>query len=153
MMIKLYTDGATTNNGKENAFGGWAYIGVDEDKKIFIRDSGFIPNATNNICELTAVINGCNAVKDKNELVVVYSDSAYIINCYKQKWYNKWQINDWKNSKKEPVANKELWKQLIPYFDNVMFSFEKVPGHAGHVYNEMVDQMAVQAKFIDGAKQ
>lgn len=81
--------------------------------------------------------------------MIVYSDSAYIINCYKQKWYNKWQINDWKNSKKEPVANKELWEQLIPYFDNVMFSFEKVPGHAGHVYNEMVDQMAVQAKKGD----
>lgn len=38
MMIKLYTDGATTNNGKENAFGGWAYIGVDEDKKKFLSE-------------------------------------------------------------------------------------------------------------------
>jgi ribonuclease HI len=81
--------------------------------------------------------------------IVVYSDSAYVINCYKQKWYKKWQVNGWINSKKQPVANKELWEQLIPYFENPFFSFEKVAGHADNKYNNLVDEMAVKAKFME----
>ncbi len=145
-MIYLYTDGATTNNGRDDAIGGWAYIGVTEDN-VFIRDCGFIPRATNNICELTAAVLGCRAVESYPGCVNVYSDSAYIINCYRDGWYKKWQSNGWLNSRKQPVANQDLWEKLIPYFENPRFEFLKVPAHAGNKYNEVVDKMAVEAKL------
>ena len=55
-------------------------------------------------------------------------------------------MNGWLNSKKQPVANKELWEKLIPYFENPRFSFEKVKGHSGNQLNELVDKMAVAAR-------
>lgn len=146
-MIKLYTDGATSNNGKDGAVGGWAYIAVNKEEQIFIHDCGFIPGATNNICELTAAIKGCRAVEALQDQVTVYSDSAYIVNCYRDGWYLKWQSNGWRNSRKEPVANRDLWEQLIAYFENPSYTFLKVPAHSGIEYNEIVDKMAVEAKL------
>ena len=123
--MKIYTDGATSNNGYNGAVGGWAYVIVTEDEQHPIRvENGRIENATNNICELTAIINACNAATKIGGHYTIYSDSAYCINCYKQKWYRKWQQNGWLNSKKEPVANRELWEQLIPFFENSLYEFE-----------------------------
>ena len=146
MIYSIYTDGATSDNGYEGAQGGWAWILVDEDDGLIARADGRINNATNNICELTAVIDACESV-DSNMKFIIYSDSAYIINCYKDKWYRKWQTNGWVNSKKQPVANRELWERLIPFFENPNFHFEKVKGHANNKFNNLVDEMAVKAKF------
>ena len=154
MNYSIYTDGATSDNGYEGAQGGWAWILLDEQEKIVLKTVGHLDNATNNICELTAVIDACRYayhkmdLTDPNPTFTIYSDSAYIINCYKEKWYKKWQLNGWKNSKKQPVANKELWEHLIPYFENSRFTFEKVKGHANNEYNNLVDKLAVEAKMI-----
>lgn len=143
----IYTDGATSNNGKANAIGGWAFIIINDNGEIIKKESGRIEtNATNNICELMALIKACEAVKDMPYIFTVYSDSAYCINCYKFYWYRKWQQNGWVNSNKKPVANKELWELLIPYFLDERFTFEKVQGHADNRYNNIVDQMAVAAR-------
>lgn len=143
--MDVYCDGATTKNGYEGAKGGWAYIIVENDQ-LYLSDHGFIDGATNNICELMAMIKGVAAANVFNCNVNVYSDSAYIINCYKDQWYKKWQTNGWVNSKKESVANKELWQQLIPFFENKRFKFEKVKAHSGDKWNGLVDEMAVEAK-------
>lgn len=148
-MYTIYTDGATSGNGYENAQGGWAWILLDENNELIERVDGHINNATNNICELTAVIDACENV-DPDKEYIIYSDSAYIINCYKDKWYRKWLQNGWVNSKRQPVANKELWERLIPFFENSNFYFEKVKGHANNKFNNMVDEMAVKAKFTEG---
>lgn len=153
MRYSIYTDGATSGNGYEGAQGGWAWILLDENGTIVLKTVGHIDNATNNICELTAVIHACaNALRtvllDPNPTFTIYSDSAYIINCYKEKWYKKWQKNGWVNSKKRPVANKELWECLIPYFEDSRFTFEKVKGHSNNEYNNLVDKLAVEAKMI-----
>lgn len=144
--MKIYTDGATSKNGSDDAVGGWAYIVVNDVENIFLRGKGRVENATNNICELLAVINACRNVYALPSFFTIYSDSAYIVNCYKEKWYKKWQQNGWVNSKKEPVKNKELWEELIFYFNSNKFNFEKVKGHSGDKYNEIVDRMAVEAK-------
>ena len=146
----IYTDGATSNNGQAGAVGGWAFI-VVYGNSIIYECSGHIENATNNICELTAIIEACKQAASVNEIVrptfyTIYSDSAYCINCYKQKWYKKWQQNGWLNSKKQPVANRELWEQLIPFFENPNFKFRKVEGHSTNEYNNYVDKLAVAAK-------
>lgn len=149
-MLKVYTDGATSNNGKTGAVGGWAFIVLDEQSERLVSSRGKIDKATNNICELTAIIKACEACEEimkPNETVVIYSDSAYCINCYKDNWYVKWLNNNWMTSSKKPVANKILWEKLIPYFTDLRFNFQKVKGHANDKWNILVDQMAVQARL------
>ena len=145
-MLEIYTDGATSNNGFQGAVGGWAYLMVKDDTYIG-HGKGYIKdNPTNNKCELTAIIEACKRVQDLDEDIIIISDSAYCINCYKQKWYKNWQNNGWLNSKKQPVANQELWEELIPFFENSKFNFEKVKGHSTNKHNNLVDKMAVEAK-------
>lgn len=153
MNYSIYTDGATSGNGYEGAQGGSAFIIIKEGTIVHM--AGWpVKNATNNICELDAIIEGCKTARtraavewrDRSPHFTIYSDSAYIINCYKDKWYKKWMVNGWLNSKKQPVANRELWEKLIPYFEDSRFSFEKVMGHSGNKYNEIVDRMAVSSK-------
>lgn len=159
--MKAYTDGAVTGNGTENAYGGWAYVIMasesdgwnnnDNDYTYITAKSGYVDKATNQICELMAVIEACKWIEKECSTTpffphTIYSDSAYVINCYKQNWWKNWEMNGWRNSKKEPVANKELWEELIPYFQNPSFSFEKVKGHANNEGNNLADELAVKAK-------
>lgn len=149
MNYSIYTDGACSGNGKENAIGGFAFVIVDDRDVPKYEYAMRIGNATNNICELSAVLNACSFFEaySPENTATIYSDSAYIINCITQKWYKKWQTNGWRNSKKEPVANREFWERLIPYFENPRFSFEKVKGHSGEKdWNDYVDKLAVKAK-------
>ena len=149
--MRIYTDGATSNNGYDGAKGGWAWIIVKEQNKEFYiiqSGTGMAENVTNNQCELRALIEACDAGEKYDDYFDVYSDSAYCINCYQQKWYKRWQQNGWINSKKQPVANKELWELLIPYFENPKFKFYKVKGHDDDYWNNYVDRMAVEAKNI-----
>ena len=144
--FEIYTDGAASGNGYEGAQGGWAWILLVDGQVVRFK-AGHVDNATNNICELMAVIDACDFLSHFiPEKTIIHSDSAYIINCYKQKWYKKWQANGWINSKKQPVANKELWELLIPFFENELFNFEKVTGHSNNKYNNLADKMAVDAK-------
>lgn len=144
-MIYIYTDGACSGNPGP---GGSSFIAVENEEKIYEWKMP-IPEATNNICELIAIIEGCIWVKEfyPLEKITIRTDSAYCHNCYTQKWYKNWQKNGWKNSKKEPVANKTLWLQLIPFFENTNFIFEKVKGHTGAKdWNSEVDKLAVEAR-------
>lgn len=144
-MIYIYTDGACSGNPGP---GGSAFIVVENEEKIYEWKMP-IPEATNNICELIAIIEGCMWAKEiyPLEKITIRTDSAYCHNCYTQKWYKNWQKNGWKNSKKEPVANKTLWLQLIPFFENTNFIFEKVKGHTGSKdWNDEVDKLAVEAR-------
>ena len=79
---------------------------------------------------------------DEDWLCEVYTDSAYIYQCMSQKWHINWIRNGWRNAKKEPVKNKELWEQLIPFFENKHFKFLKVAGHNGIEWNEKADKLA-----------
>lgn len=145
----IYTDGATSNNGSENSTGGWAFIAInDEGTKAIYSKEGHLDNTTNNRCELTAIIQACEYSSSFNEKITIRSDSAYCVNCYKQKWYENWERNGWINSSRLPVVNKDLWQQLIPFFRNEMYSFEKVPAHSNNKWNNLVDEKAVNAKII-----
>lgn len=148
MIYKLYTDGATSKNGYEGSVGGYAWALIANDKLIS-ESSVHLEPATNNICEMLAIIEGCESLVDSLEpfdMVLVYSDSAYCINCYKQNWFRAWQVNGWLNSKKQPVANKELWERMIKFFEDARFKFEKVKGHSTDEWNNYVDKLAVEAK-------
>ena len=148
MTFEIYCDGSTKGNGKENSVGAWAWL-VHEGGNIIQKDYQAETNTTNQRMELTAAAEALeyvvNNIMGPHDRVVVYTDSAYLHNCYQQKWYENWQKNGWKNAKKQPVANQDLWERLIPYFDIFGIDFVKVKGHAGVQYNEIVDELAQTA--------
>lgn len=144
--IEVYTDGAASNNGYEDAVGGWAYT-IYIDDILTTSNCGKLKCATNQQMELRAIIEGCKAAKAFGEAFTVYSDSAYAMNCKSQKWYKKWQVNNWRNAKKEPVANRFYWEELIPFFNDENIVFIKVKGHANDERNNEVDKMAVIARI------
>lgn len=148
---KIYTDGATSNNKKGEGIGGYAFV-ITKDNEELCSDYDNEKNTTNNICELKGLIFACQTMENilvnesEEALCEFYTDSAYIHNCYKDKWYKNWQLNGWENSKGLPVANRELWEQLIPFFHKEYFEFYKVKGHNGDKWNEYVDKLAVKAR-------
>ena len=149
MIYQVYCDGSTRGNGQENAVGAWAYVVINgQYKSISAGDAQAVAGTTNQRMELHAAIEGITKALtflEKGDVINVYTDSAYLHNCYSQKWYENWQKNGWRNSKKEPVANRDLWEMLIPYFDKFEINFHKVKGHAGNQWNEYVDDLAQTA--------
>ncbi len=142
----IYTDGSCLGNGKTGARGGWGFVCYDEKKQTISYGKGAEKNTTNNRMELTAAIMALSTLAtyrpEEEKTIILKSDSAYLVNCWKQKWYKNWAKNNWVTSKKTPVENKELWEKLIPYFDNPNITFEKVKGHAGVMGNEVCDNLA-----------
>lgn len=155
MIYKIYCDGAVSNNGYENAIGGWAYVILDDKDTILFEENNFEKYATNNRMELYSCYKGLDkllteiTLKEEDK-IEVYTDSAYLHNCYSQKWYLSWLKNNWLNSKKQPVANKSLWQLIIPFFENEKVDFFKVKGHNNNYWNEYVDSLAVAAKKNGG---
>lgn len=138
--IDIYTDGACSGNPGP---GGWGVVLLSGSHSKEIR--GGETETTNQRMELQAVIEALKALKVSGWKVNVYSDSAYVVNAFNQKWLDKWQRNGWVNSKKEPVANQDLWKRLLKLTRPNEVRLVKVKGHAGHVYNERCDELARQA--------
>ena len=142
--LEIYTDGALKSFGQESTFGGWAFYALREGEEI-CHKSGTVPMSTNQRMELHAVIEAlkyAQVTRQRGEKVIIYSDSAYIINCYLQEWYTKWMTNGWRNANKQPVANRDLWLEIIPYFDNFWYDFRKVKGHRSVYWNEKCDALA-----------
>lgn len=137
--VIIYTDGACSGNPGP---GGWGSILMykDNKKEIF----GGKKDTTNNVMELTAVIEALKLLKFKCK-VSVYSDSAYVVNAFNQKWIYGWMKNGWKNASKEPVKNKELWQELYELTKVHEVNFVKVKGHSDNEYNNRCDEMARNA--------
>lgn len=138
--IKIYTDGACSGNPGP---GGWGAILLHGEREKEL--SGYQPHTTNNRMELTAAIEALKALRKPCE-VTIYSDSAYLINCFQQGWLASWKRNGWRRGKdkKEPVLNTDLWQELDELMHTHKVRWEKVPGHAGVHNNERVDQLATE---------
>jgi ribonuclease HI len=134
--IVVYTDGACSGNPGP---GGWAAILQygSNIKEI----SGGEKHTTNQRMEITAVLEALRCLKEPCD-VTIYSDSAYVINCFKQKWYVGWRKNGWKNAKGQPVQNQDLWEALLEQVERQSVVFTKVKGHAGVTQNERCDELA-----------
>lgn len=134
--VIIYTDGACSGNPGP---GGWGAVLMFKDIKKEI--SGNATDTTNNIMELTAVIEALKILKYSCK-VDLYSDSAYVVNAFKQKWIYSWLKNGWKNSNKEPVKNKELWQELYNLNNKHDITFIKVKGHSDNEFNNRCDELA-----------
>jgi len=137
--VIIYTDGACSGNPGPGGWGAILFYGAHR-KEI----SGGEKHTTNNRMEIQAVIEGLKLLKEPCS-VSVYSDSAYVVNCFEKGWIHSWLRNGWKNSKKEPVENQELWKELWALMGKHKVSYVKVKGHSDNEFNNRCDELAREA--------
>ncbi|MBT8400218.1 MAG: ribonuclease HI [Rhodothermia bacterium] len=137
--VIVYTDGACSGNPGP---GGWAAVlRYGEHERIL---SGSESHTTNNRMEMRAAIEALGAMKEPVH-AVIHTDSAYLARAFTEGWVTRWQRNGWKNSKKKPVENKDLWELLVELDRRHRVEWVKVKGHADDAMNNRVDELAVAA--------
>lgn len=151
MTVKVYTDGACSNNGKPNSKGGWGFVVVNENDEQVYEEFGGKVGATNNEMELAGFLYGLNYAIGYamiGQEIEIYSDSAYIVNCINECWYKKWERNGFQASNGESVKNQDYWKPLIKDIEQYkdVVKVIKVKGHNGNKYNEIADKLAVKGR-------
>lgn len=137
--ITIYTDGACSGNPGP---GGWGCILMYNGNKKEL--SGGSKETTNNIMEITATIEALKALKFPCK-VDLYSDSAYVVNCFNQGWIYNWIKKGWKTAGGDSVKNRELWEELYKLTQIHTVTFHKVKGHADNEFNNRCDELARNA--------
>ncbi|MCH8494917.1 MAG: ribonuclease HI [Balneolales bacterium] len=137
--VLMYTDGACSGNPGP---GGWAYR-LEWNGKIK-EDSGGAPQTTNNRMEMQAIIEGLRSLKRPCS-VTICSDSALIINAFKDGWIDGWLRRGWKKADKKPVENRDLWEDMLAAIGHHTIIWKKVKGHSTDERNNRVDELAVLA--------
>lgn len=137
--VVAYTDGACSGNPGP---GGWAAIVIahGKERELF----GSEVRTTNQRMELMGVIQTLHSLGTVSR-VEIHSDSAYVINCFRERWYERWRRNGWINSQRKPVENRDLWETLIGLVEQHEVSWHKVAGHSGHPMNDRADALARSA--------
>lgn len=159
--IHLYTDGSCD----KERIGGWAFVvteGNDPTSPVVHMDCDSAVDTTISRMELQAVINGLLSCRtmyttigapppiNPKVHIDVFSDSAYVVNCFKDRWYRSWLANNWVSSS-GPVKNVDLWKKLL-YLANDMigegFSIEwtHIRGHQDTHWNNVCDVNAGRSR-------
>lgn len=144
--VNIYTDGACSGNQNEINTGGWGAIleyGAHQ-KEIFDGE----PNTTNNRMEMKALIQALASIYKVNRVIRVFSDSSYLMNCFREKWYEKWQKNNWQTSAKKAVENRDLWEALLPYLKTHAIHFYRVKGHV-NLKSKSTNIPALYEKFVE----
>ena len=93
-----------------------------------------------------AVLEALRSLTESAETdIEIVSDSTYVVNCFRDGWWKRWERNGWRNSKRQPVANDDLWRPLIELVKSHNVEFRWVKGHSGDPMNDLVDRLAVGA--------
>lgn len=145
--IVVYTDGACSGNPGP---GGWAWAVAPDGVPAA---AGGEVKATNQRMEIQAVLEAVTTLSAEHPGVPieVVSDSTYVVNCFRDRWWVRWEANGWRNSQRKPVANVDLWQplvELVKVIESVKantVTFRWVKGHSGDRLNDVVDQLAVAA--------
>jgi ribonuclease HI len=137
-LTSAYTDGACSGNPGP---GGWAWAVPDGPFA-----SGAEAHSTNQRMEITAALEAVLALDGRLEIV---SDSTYVVNCFRDRWWEGWLRRGWLNTSKKPVANRDLWEPLIGAYRERAgeVTFRWVKGHGTDRMNNLVDQLAVEASL------
>lgn len=136
----VYTDGACSGNPGP---GGWAWAIAPTGER---QDSGGERQTTNQRMELVAVLNALRTLGAQAGAIEVVSDSQYVVKCFNDAWWEGWLRRGWKNSQRQPVANRDLWEPLINLVrERGDVTFRWVRGHNGDPMNDLVDALAVAA--------
>lgn len=135
-LVEIYTDGACSGNPGSGGYG-TVFLYDGHRKEL---SQGY-KLTTNNRMEMLAVIVGLQTLKEPCK-VNLYSDSKYVIDSIVKGWVYKWQKNNWRRSKNEPVSNVDLWKLLLPLLEHHQVTFIWVKGHSNNIENERCDFLA-----------
>jgi ribonuclease HI len=106
--------------------------------------SGAERYTTNQRMELRAAIEALAAIPGTRR-VTLHTDSAYVMRCFVERWWAKWERNGWLATGGKPVTNRDLWERLIGETRRHEVRWVKVKGHSGDVYNDRVDSLAREA--------
>lgn len=143
--LKAYTDGSCSTNTRK---GGWGFVILENDEKVF-EDKGAEEDTTNNRMELSSFLKALlYATKGEDKIenceITIYTDSAYICNCFQDGWWKKWLLNGWKSANRMPIKNQDLWKEIINIYRKNQISIEvqKVKAHTDDYWNNYVDALA-----------
>ena len=137
MATTVYTDGACSGNPGP---GGWAWAVPGGAWA-----TGAEPHTTNQRMEVTAVLEAVRALPGTLDVV---SDSTYVVNCFRDGWWQGWLARGWRNSAGKPVANRDLWEPLIElYRSRGDITLRWVKGHGADPFNDLVDSLAVEASL------
>jgi ribonuclease HI len=133
--VEIYADGACKGNPGP---GGWGVLmrAGGREKEMHGGES----QTTNNRMELTAVIEGLQALKAPS-VVRVYTDSQYVQKGISE-WIHNWKRRGWLTADKKPVKNEDLWRRLDEAAARHRVQWFWVKGHAGHPENERADALA-----------
>ena len=133
--VIIYTDGACRGNPGP---GGWGVLIKFDgaEKELF----GGQINTTNNQMELSAAIEGLDALKESCN-VELFTDSKYVMDGITQ-WIHNWKKNNWRTAAKKDVKNKELWQKLDQLIAQHQVQWHWVKGHSGDAGNEAADLLA-----------
>jgi ribonuclease HI len=134
--VTVYTDGACSGNPGP---GGWAALIVDDDVERIV--TGAETHTTNQRMELLAAIEGLGAVGGRRT-VHLFTDSSYVMNCFRDRWWARWEANGWLGAARQSVANRDLWERLIAQTRRHDVVWHKVKGHSGNAMNDRVDALA-----------
>ena len=137
-IVEIYTDGACKGNP---GVGGWGVLLMHDGKTREIHGGEAL--TTNNRMELTAVIEALRQLT-RPCLITITTDSQYVVKGMTE-WIAGWQRNGWRNSKKEPVLNRDLWEALLEASRQHSITWKWVRGHDGHAENERCDCLARDA--------
>ena len=133
--VEIFTDGACKGNPGPGGWGAILRYGTTE-KEIY----GASKNTTNNVMELTAVIESLKNLNKPCELIIT-TDSKYVKNGITE-WIHNWKKNGWRTAAKKEVKNKELWIELDSLIQIHSITWDWVKGHSGHPENERADLLA-----------
>ena len=145
-IVYIYTDGACKGNPGPGGWGAVLKYG-DSVKEI----KGFAPDTTNNIMEITAVIEALKSLTRSCDIIIT-TDSNYVKDGITQ-WIHNWKKKGWKTANKKPVKNKECWLQLDVEVQRHQIEWKWVKGHSGHPENERADELANEAVEDNGNRE
>ena len=138
-VIVIYTDGACSGNPGP---GGWAWAVAPSGD---INDSGAEARSTNQRMEIMAAYQAVIHFEDDPRIIRIVADSTYVVKCFNDGWWRGWHKRGWKNSQRQPVANRDLWEPFIELvIKRGRVEFEWVKGHSGNRMNDYVDALAVE---------
>ncbi len=138
--ITIYTDGGSSGNPGPGGYG--VIIINNGERKEF---TGGFRLTTNNRMELMGVIVALRKLEKRDKPITLYTDSSYVVNGITKGWAEKWRKNNWIKSDKQPAINPDLWEELLDLIKPLKIKFMWVKGHAGNIYNERCDELAVSS--------
>ncbi len=142
--VQIFSDGSARGNPGNGGFGALLRF-TDVQGEVHERElSAGYALTTNNRMELLGVIRALQALKHPCK-VRVQTDSRYVVDAFNKHWIEGWQRRGWKNAKKDPVANRDLWEELLSAMQGHEVTFSWIKGHAGHPENERCDALATAA--------